>query len=192
MEINREYLVNALREVSPALGSNNLIPVFQSYVFANNMLMASDGSLTIKKQLDLDTGLNCCVRGAPFIKLLDSLKQETITIERDGDSLFIDTQEVVGNFLLSADDTVMEKFKCEHNMIMAPIIISLNSCLYATSDDETQDVLCGVHIDEKYLFATDRFRIVRVPVDIPEAGKDLIGLRNIDRNANNPKSISCK
>jgi len=59
---------------------------------------------------------------------------------------------------------------------MAPIIISLNSCLYATSDDETQDVLCGVHIDEKYLFATDRFRIVRVPVDIPEAGKDLIGL----------------
>lgn len=170
MNVDRKQLVQALETVYPAVGTNALLPVFQNVKVDGEIVECTDGSIKIETMLPKDLGLHFCVNASGFLSLLRSLKCDEIGLELKDNVLQVRTDKMEGSFNLTTNAN-FPRIEYSENVIGDIDLVGLRDGLYmcklGVSQDETAGVLCGVIFtptDEKgetYLYATDRFRILR-------------------------------
>ncbi len=79
MKFDRKELLRRLSYLKPAISSTSSIAQLRHIWFEDTMAFAYNGGLGIK--IDLETGFNFAVVGAPLIKLLGDDVGETVTLE---------------------------------------------------------------------------------------------------------------
>lgn len=180
MKVNRTQLVESLELVYPAVGISAFVPEFQNFRFYGDKVQATDGVMKIETVLSKDIDLKCSVPAAPFLHLLRSLNDDEVELFLDKDELSVITDKVEGTFSTAP----IEKFnpvtipdKAIHGIYSECITEGFKFCRYGVSKDQTLGPLCGVRLNEKSIFSSDRFRIskwnIEEPFHLPEFGCSL-------------------
>jgi len=164
MKVNRKQLVESLELVYPAVGVSAFVPEFQNFRFYDDKVQATDGVMKIETVLPDEMNLKCSVPAAPFLHLLKSLDEDEIELSLDKNELSVITDKIEGTFVTAPID----KF----NFVVVPdemiegtyhesLIDGFKFCRYGVSKDQTLGPLCGVRLNEKNMFSSDRFRILK-------------------------------
>lgn len=162
MKVNRKQLVESLELVYPAVGISAFVPEFQNFRFYGDKVQATDGVMKIETTLSKDIDLKCSVPAAPFLHLLRSLDEDEIELSLDKNELSVITDKIEGTFATAPIDKfnpVIIPDKAIHGIYHESLIEGFNFCKYGVSKDQTLGSLCGVKINEKNMFSSDRFRI---------------------------------
>ncbi|MHA2023815.1 MAG: hypothetical protein ACTSWQ_09160 [Candidatus Thorarchaeota archaeon] len=169
MKINRENFVAALEKVRPALGINVLVPAFQGFIIKGRSVTATDGVVVINTKAVEDTGLDCVVPGPQFYDLLKKLKDNTVELKQEKESLVVKSKRgaVKGTFTLISKIELPSPPDCDvvAGESFNQLATGLNLCRYSVSKDETTGVLCGVHVRGNKIISTDRYRISMYQMD---------------------------
>jgi DNA polymerase III sliding clamp (beta) subunit (PCNA family) len=166
MSIKRKKLIEDLQVVANSLGTSGFILAFQCFHIKHNVLFATDGATSIKKTLEYDTGVDCSIFGMAFLTTLQNIKNEDITLEQENNKLILVAEKIEGEFTIvsEAKGVKIPSYTPQESVDMLfeeGFMKALGECKFAASRDETQGSLCGVYVDEKYVYATDRFQIMR-------------------------------
>jgi len=189
MNVDRKELVHALEIVYPAVGTNALLPVFQNVKVDGAIVEGTDGAIKIETTLPVDLGLHFCVNASGFLSLLRSLKYDQIDLELKDNILQVKTDKMEGEFKLTSN-AKFPRIEFSDNIVseidLAGLHDGLAMCKLGVSQDETAGVLCGVIFTptdakgETYLYATDRFRILRAKWTNPYKEQFSLPIKFID------------
>ena len=167
MKINRARFVEVLEKVSPALGTNVLVPEFQYFQIDGDHIQASDGVLVIDSVFPTDTGLKCSIpRGV--LSLLLSLSTEEVDLVVEDSKLGVKTNKLEGEFAvltppkfqsLSLMET--EGMELVDPNLIDDVVEGLGFCRFVASRDMASGPNCGVRISADMIFSTDRYRVMK-------------------------------
>jgi len=159
MIVDRKELVKALNRVKPALGINVLVPTFQCFIFQNDRVVATDGTMIIKASCP-DLQATFAIPGLSFLFLLESLSSDTIELELEDTRVLIKDKKIVGTFTLAQLSSIPQLLVCENMQeVSLELYEGFQFCQYSVSKDSSVGPLCGVRVDGKDMFSTDRYRI---------------------------------
>ncbi|MFA5395570.1 MAG: hypothetical protein WC346_06060 [Methanogenium sp.] len=113
MIVDRKELVKALNRVKPALGINVLVPTFQCFIFQNDRVVATDGTMIIKASCP-DLQATFAIPGLSFLFLLESLSSDTIELELEDTRVLIKDKKIVGTFTLAQLSSIPQLLVCEN------------------------------------------------------------------------------
>jgi len=85
--MNRSYLVQTLEMIKPALATNNVVPIFQCYVFGQGTVEAYDDQLAIVGPCDIEQEF--AIHGNTLLGLLSNSKAEEISFDFKGDTAIL-------------------------------------------------------------------------------------------------------
>lgn len=159
MKVNKTDLLNCLKKVSPALGKEG---AFSCFHFDKGKVYAYNGIVSIMSSFG-DEDISFAVPGKKFMKLVKSIKSKEIELRVRRNTLRLMTDSVTAEFNLhevgSTDLVVSEDMIDVANF--DDLIEGLTICGAIVSRDEMDGALCGVHVDNGMLYATDKFRMVK-------------------------------
>lgn len=167
MKINRIKLIESLDKVTPALATSDLVPVNQCFWIYGKHVTASDGTLTINASLPEDIDIKCAVPATQLLALLKSMTSETIMLDVDSTKgLFLVKSPrgaIKGKFTFMdyPSDVGMiknPKIKKSENDFKG-LLDGLRYCQYSVSKNGASGVYCGIHVNGKMLFSTDKSQI---------------------------------
>ena len=85
--MNRAELVKTLELVKPALATNNMVPIFQCFVFGMGMVEAYDDTIGIRGPCDIESEF--AIHGNTLLGLLSNGKTEEASIEINGNAAIL-------------------------------------------------------------------------------------------------------
>ena len=146
--MNRAELVKTLELVKPALATNNMVPIFQCFVFGMGMVEAYDDTIGIRGPCDIESEF--AIHGNTLLGLLSNGKTEEASIEINGNAAILTMGKTVSklpfhtkdNFIFEAP-TVDAKSGIPFTESLAE---ALKTCLETVSSDATQAALLGISI----------------------------------------------
>jgi hypothetical protein len=162
--VNRQYLLDTLELIAPALATHNMVPIFQSFTFQEGFVSAYNDSIAITAPCDFEG--TCGLNGKILLGLLGTSKAEEMSIElkdqvahlklgKTTSKLPFDPEE---NFIFdSPADTWVQKLALTDSFFKA-----LNLCLATVSKDQTQAALLGVTIQGNKMYSCDGDAVTRV------------------------------
>jgi DNA polymerase III sliding clamp (beta) subunit (PCNA family) len=164
MKVNRKNLVDCLEMAVSALGTNVLVPNFQYIQINGDVIQATDGNVLITTWANVESLGNFAVPRA-FYDLLKNLTTEEVELIFKDDKLKVKTTKLVGTFTTVESSGIMEKNEIDAGYVFPEsipnFIEGLSFCRFGVSTDETSGSLCGIRIEGKYLYSTDRYRITK-------------------------------
>lgn len=172
--MNRQYLVDTLELIRPALSKNDTVPIFQCFTFEQGFVTAYDDTIAIIGPNDSED--NFGVHGTVLLGLLSSSSAEEVTLDLDKNDLVIKMGKSVSRlpYVPSSDFLFKEpNGKWEKTPITLSVINALNLCLQTVSTDETQLALHGVTIELDTMFSCNGDTITRVRL------KNSIGINRV-------------
>jgi len=186
MKINRQILVATLEKLVPMLGNNPLQPEFQYFQIEGTHFQVTDGVLLVDTSGLIDTGLCCSVPKEVF-GLLDSLKVEEVNLEVIEGELQVKTNKIEGKFSVLTPPkfqqlpySISEDVSCIESSIIRDVIEGLGFCQFGVSRDIAAGPYCGVQINGRNIFSTDRYRIVKWDLEKDTGIKCAVPVKFID------------
>lgn len=169
-KIEKAEFVKSLERVSPALGTNVLVPAFQCFIFSKGHVTVTDGVMVIRtKCVGGGEDLDCTVPGPQFLGLLKGMGGKTISVEEVDDNVVVKSARgsIKGTFATVAKTDPLEVPKCEmftSDDNYKRLLDGLNFCRYSVSKDETTGPRCGVRVEGNKVYSTDKYRIARYDI----------------------------
>lgn len=174
--MNREELVHKLELVSRALADNNLVPIFQCFVFNGKAVLAFNDTLGV--EVDCPTEKPFAVSGKILLELLRNSTGDEVTFKITGHDLVVNVGK--SNFKLPFFDeshflfTKPKFVKTDTVVVLSEAMLNgFNACLLTTSSSDDQRAFMGVYLNQQgrtvNLYSTDGDAISRYRLDI-EAG----------------------
>lgn len=166
MRINREELLNVLESVSPGLAQREIIEQSSCLVFFNEKVCTFNDEIACFRKSPLK--IEGAVRAAPFLALLNKLKEDQIDIELTDSGLSIKGKKRKANLVMEQEVSLPVKdIEIPEDWIpidpeLSEAVRIVHSC---ASSDESEFILTCVHIHPDYLEACDRFQIARYLVN---------------------------
>jgi DNA polymerase III sliding clamp (beta) subunit (PCNA family) len=167
MKIDRKKFVEVLEKVSPALGTNVLVPEYQYFQIDGDHIQASDGVLVIDSVFPIDTGLKCSIPKG-VLSLLLSLSTEEVDLVVEDSKLGVKTNKLEGEFAVLSPPKfqILTPIEVEGMELVDPNLIDdvvegLGFCRFVASKDMASGPNCGVRISADTIFSTDRYRVMK-------------------------------
>lgn len=167
MNINRKQFVEVFEKVSPALGTNVLVPELQYFQVEGNHVQASDGVLIIDSMFSVDTGLKCSIPKG-VLSLLVSLDTEEVGLVVEDGKLGVRTTKLEGEFAVLTppkfqplSSVEAESMKLIDSKLVDDVVEGLGFCRFVASRDLASGPKCGVQINKDTIFSTDRYRVMK-------------------------------
>lgn len=158
MAVNRKDLIECLKATLPALKSGGC------FHFNENSVLASSGNLRIEVPIPWLSGLYCTVPGKPVLDLLKCLDAELVELEARRSTLKVSSGGLKAKLKLGSE-SISDMPKAAGDPIeiadLEDLVTGLVVCSIGVSKDDMDGSLCGVCVAGKYLYASDKFRIVR-------------------------------
>lgn len=178
MTFNRMDFIKVLEKASETLAKDKLVFAYQCFRIKGEELVSTDGKILSYQKID-DTGLDCCVYGKGFLDLLKSLRTSFVTIVQDAVCLHITAGKTEASFPLIEDGESIEIPSYDNLEFVSvqddSLFKAIGKCMVAVSKDVSDDAMCGVHISDDKVYATDQNRIIRntIPNTYLLSGKTL-------------------
>lgn len=169
MKLNRKSLVEDLKVVYQVVGKDTIIPVFSCFRFCNDKVVASDGFVSVEKKLEMNLEFDILVKADPVVDLLERLPQDEIELEVYKEKLRVVSENILGDFNLVEADSNLIAVKKEgfplSGKIDTTLVLAMHKCIPVVSRDSSSAALRGVSVRGKYVYATDKLRIIRIPLE---------------------------
>jgi DNA polymerase III sliding clamp (beta) subunit (PCNA family) len=155
--MNRMYLVKTLEMIKPALATNNIVPIFQCYVFGMGCVEAYNDTIAITGPCDIEQEF--AIHGNTLLGLLSNSKAEEVSFEFTKTDVSLTMGKSVSklpympkeNFIFEAPVIEVKKAL----PITENFMTALELCLNTVSTDTTQMALLGVTLHGKHLYSCD-------------------------------------
>ena len=159
MSVDRKELIQCLTAMLPALKSGG------SFHFVGDKVQVSSGDIQIEAPLPgLHDALYCSVPGKPLMDLLKCSDAERVELDARRNTLKVVAGGLKAKLKISTD-SIASIPSASGDPIevgdLEDLIAGLKVCSIGVSKDDMDGVLCGVCVAGKYLYASDKFRIVR-------------------------------
>lgn len=200
MKINRKQFVEVLEKVSPALGTNVLVPELQYFQVEGDRVQVSDGVLIIDSVFPMDTGLKCSIPKG-VLSLLTSLDVEEVDLVVENGKLGVRTTKLEGEFAVLTppkfqplNSMEAKDMKPVASTLIDDVVEGLGFCRFGVSKDMAGGPICGIRIDGGAVFSTDRYRVVKWNLSEYAGITCSIPLKFVDmlkRNQNRISELGC-
>ena len=164
--MKRTELVNTLELVKPALAKNNMVPIFQCFMFGMGMVEAYDDQVAMCGPCDIESEF--ALHGNTLLGLLSNSSTEEVSIDLKGDTATLTMGKAVSKL----------PYQPKENFIFeAPIVDvrggipfteslaeALELCLESVSTDTTQTALLGVTVLGNKLYSCNGDSLTRVQI----------------------------
>jgi len=164
--MDRKKLMNELVKVYPAVDARAVTEEMKCFRFAGRRVVASNGNVAVWAELPEDTGIDGLVPAEKFFHLLSDLREDELEIEQKDNELHITCGRCRARYKIRPHEGgFLDSLKVEvPDDAWRPwpekMDEGLKLCRFAASRDASQGALCGVHVDDEGLVATDSYRIV--------------------------------
>lgn len=167
MRTNREELLNVLESVSPGLAVRENIEQSSCLVFHEGYVRSFNDEIACSRKSTLK--IKGAIKAAPFLALLNKLKEDFIDIECNETDLQIKGKRKKANLTMEAEVSLpVEDIEIPEDWIaidseLSEAVRIVHSC---ASTDESDFKLTCVHIHPEFLEATNLFQIARYFIKI--------------------------
>jgi len=166
--MNRKELVDKLELVNSVINSNSFVPEFKNFNFQNELLTATDGTISIRTSSPFPNN-SFAVKADSFLNLLRNIDAEEVEFKFAEASLLVNTDRIEGRFKINKPRIL--EFPHNKNAIdldkCKDLISAINYCRYGVNKEKTSGAVSGVRINPSKVFSTDRFRIHRYILESP-------------------------
>ena len=165
---NRANLLKCIEAVLPATNSSGVSLDHQYVTISDNKVRASDGSIRIESELmDPLPGLTCSVHGAQLVSFLKGLNSDDVNLKFDGSNLTASFGKSRMKFLSRKPQNTNPIIAGEKEITgnIRKLIEGLVTCKGNVVNDVLAGALCGVKIDNNFVIATNRFRLIRYGIE---------------------------
>src|SRR5215831_7797422 len=149
--MKRAELVKTLELLKPALADQNLVPVYQCYMFTGSTVMATNDQIAIIANCKTEQPF--AVKGDILLGLLSASRAEEITFTLEEQDAVVKAAKSVwrlpylpyhekGDFLFEEPEVKFEATL----PIDAELLSGLQACLLTSSKDNTQPALMGITV----------------------------------------------
>ena len=165
---NREQLIKAVNLARAALATQDYIPAYKHFCFADGFVSAYNDIAAIKIKNDLD--LEVCIPGEMLIKALGSFNAEKVLLQPndDGSLLISSGRSKLKVPTLPAKDfplAIPDGKKVPVVGVAEGLLLGIQRCLISAGNDPTHPATMGVPLDQEdgkaVLFSTDNVTISR-------------------------------
>ncbi len=172
--MKRSELVRTLELIKPALATNNVVPVFQCFVFHTGSVEAYDDTIAICGPCEVEE--ECAIHGNTLLGLLSNSKADEVSLEFKGDIAVL----TMGKSVSKLPFQPKENFIFEEPDIKWPVKIpftesfvgALKLALETVSSDTTQLALLGVSVVGNFLYSCNGDAVTRAA--IKQGSKDRV------------------
>jgi len=179
---NRANLLKCIEAVLPATNSSGASLDHQYVTISDNKVRASDGSIRIESELmDPLPGLTCSVHGAQLVSFLKGLNSDNVNLKFDGSNLTASFGKSRMKFLSRKPQSMNPIITREKEITgnTGKLIEGLVTCKGNVVNDALAGTLCGVKINNNFVLATNRFRLIRYEIEESNA-KCIVPVRFIN------------
>ena len=174
--MNRSELVKTLELIKPALATNNVVPIFQCYVFGMGTVEAYDDQIAICGPCDIEEDF--AIHGNTLLGLLSNSKAEEVSFSFKDDTATLTMGKSVSrlpyqpkeNFIFNAPTLDVRK----GIPFTESLANALNLCLETVSKDTTQPALLGVTLCGSNLYSCNGDALTRVAIKQAVKGRVLL------------------
>lgn len=176
--MNRKELLERLEAVAPALAGNDLVPIYQCFVFDGKNLLAYNDAMAIMTPLD-EIG-EFAVNGKTLLGLLQNTGSEEVDLTLKDENLLIKAGK--SNFKLpyfGPNEFLFEEPKTEGGLKIAitqELVDGIKTCLMTAANEEHMKKIAGVCINaaDKALYSCDGDAITSYGLEIKGSGTYLL------------------
>lgn len=162
MKIKRIEWVERLTKLSAAISNSTITPAYSCFLFSNGKITTSNGVLTMSTPTALAPEKGVYVPAAHLMKLLTSLSEDEVELIFEENVLKVKTNRLKGK-LTTIPEVIEDKKEPKLTAIeetsYLDFIDGAQFCRTVASLDVTTGPTTGVHIDGRWVFGTDRYRI---------------------------------
>jgi DNA polymerase III sliding clamp (beta) subunit (PCNA family) len=162
--MKRTELVKTLDLLKPALADNNMVPVFQCYMFNGSTVTATNDQIAIIANCKTEQPF--AVKGDILLGLLSNSRAEDVTFTLETHEVVIKAARSVWRLpYFYKDDFLFEEPQVSFDTNLpldADLLGGLQACLLTSSKDNTQPALMGVTVHKGVtLFSCDGDAVTR-------------------------------
>jgi DNA polymerase III sliding clamp (beta) subunit (PCNA family) len=162
--MNRADLVKTLELVKPALATNNMVPIFQNFIFRESTVSAYDDAIAIVGPTECEDSFG--VHGNTLLGLLSSSKVEEVEFDFKDQEIILQLGKSVSKLPTTPkEDFIFEEPTGKWNgkiPFTASLVEALELCLETVSSDATQKALHGITIQDDTMYSCNGDTLTRV------------------------------
>lgn len=168
MKIEKEELLQILRQIKPAISKKDIIEELTHFIFTGHEIVTFNGKVSIRKSFESD--FQCSVSGEEFYKIIDGIDSQEIILEKDKGYLFIKGGNTIGKIAIVDNLDILEKIEIDFKnnkwkKVPTKFREALNFCLFSASKDLSFLMLTCCAVKENCVFSSDNFRISMYKLD---------------------------
>ena len=186
MRIKREELLRQLETVAPGLATKEIIEQSNCFIFQDGKVQTFNDEVGCSSECCLK--ITGAVRAKPLLEMLRKLSEDQVAVELKDGKLLVKGKRKRASFTMEEEVTLpVEGIESptEWNELPEGFIDGLGFVRLCASKDESQMVLCNVHLRPDGMEACDNFQVMYYPIKTgltesvlvrAEVLKDVIGL----------------
>lgn len=162
MKINREEWVERLTKLCAATSTSTITPTNSCFLFSKGRIMTSNGTVTMTTSTSIIPETGKYVPAGPLMKLLTSIRDDEVELIFVENLLKVKTNRLKGKLVTVPEEKSDKKEAATEQMEISAypdFIEAVKFCRLAASEDLTTQAMCGVHLDGRWTFGSDRYRI---------------------------------
>lgn len=168
MKINRKQLIDMLEKIKPGLaGNKEIIEHSNAFAFlAGESVMAYNDKIAIFHYMD--TGIKGVVQAEELLSLLKRIKKDEVEVNMETGLLCLLSGRTKAGIVLQADlpvhvlqmQAIINKEK-KWKKLPTNFVEGVKICMPSVSEDMTRPELTVLHLHNKFMEASDNYRLTR-------------------------------
>ncbi len=162
--MDRAELVKVLELVKPALATNNMVPIFQCFVFGYGMVEAYDDTVAICGPSGIEQEF--AVHGNTLLGLLSNSKSEDVEFDFKGTDVTLTLGKTVSKLPFHSKDSFIfeapEGIWTHRLPFTEGTAVALKTCMDTVASDATQAGLLGVTLTGDSFYSCNGDSLTRV------------------------------
>ncbi len=176
--MDRAELVKVLELIKPALATNNMVPIFQCFVFDGNGVHAYNDTIAIAGSTEFDVGGAVAIHGNTLLGLLSSSKVEEAIFTQKGQEITLTMGKSISKLPFQSSDSfifsVPESTWTHRLPFTESTAVALKTCMDTVASDATQAGLLGVTLTGDSFYSCNGDSLTRVKLKKGIKGRVLL------------------
>jgi len=160
MIISKSKIISAMKNALPGIDSVSLIEGADTFIFRKGFIHSYNDSISVTTPFDMGEGVEFVVKAKDFYSLISKMKEDTISLELNDNSVILKCGKAKASFVLMKDTiatSVMALSEEQNNW--EPLPDNFKNNLIKCIIKGNHYSIAGVYVSSDIMYSTDGMRI---------------------------------
>lgn len=164
MIISKSKIIAAMKNALPGIDSISLVEGADTFIFRKGFIHSYNDSISVTTPFDVD-GAEFVVKAKDFYSLINKMKEDTINLELEENSVVLKCGKAKASFVLMKDTlspTISSLNEEQNNW--EPLPDDFKNCLMKCIIKGNKYSIAGIFVSDSIMYSTDGMRINSFPM----------------------------